>query len=823
MYPVSQIRQILQAEWLNDPPVERMAGQLLHDSRQILYPEQSLFFALIGPRQDGHHFIPEVYAAGVRNFVVSTDVATERYPGANFLKVENTTRALQALAAFHRGRFDIPVIGITGSNGKTIVKEWLYQLLQGDYHIVRSPKSYNSQIGVPLSVWQLQESHELAVFEAGISQMGEMEFLAPVVRPTIGILTNLGEAHNEGFPSMETKLREKLKLFSTAQTIIYRRDNSPIDRILPEVYPGRRLFCWSDTDPEADLSILRKQFSRNSAFLEGQYLGEPFSAEVPFTDGASLENSFHCMAALLVLGFPLAEAARRLSRLEPVAMRLELKAAINNCTLINDSYNSDLTSLAIALHFLQHQGGHDNRILILSDILQSGETATELYRKVAGLLVEKGVRSFIGIGSAVLHIRPFLPEGMSAAFYPGTDQFLQQLDPQAFRNQTILLKGARDFHFEKIADRLSYKAHKTTLEINLDALRHNLKVFQRQLQPGVGIMVMVKAAAYGSGAAEVARLLELQQADYLGVAYADEGIELRKAGIRLPVLVMNPEESSFDALVRYQLEPEIYSISLLKKFLGSLPENSPGVAIHLKLETGMNRLGLSAADLPEAIGLLKNAPAVRVASVFSHLAASEDPAQDEFTHRQASRFSEGYDILAAGLGQRPLRHLLNSGGIVRFPQYQMDMVRLGIGLYGIESSPELRGKLRTVLTLKATVSQVRDVAAGETVGYGRNGRADTPRRIATISIGYADGLLRLAGNGRFQVLIRGKLAPTFGNVCMDMAMIDVTHVPDAAEGDEVVLFGNELPVEHLARALQTIPYEVLTNLSERLKRVYWQE
>ena len=821
-YTVTQIQQILNAERLNETPEEYSIEHLLHDSRQILFPKQSLFFALVGSRQDGHRYIRDVYAAGVRNFVLSKTLKTEAFPEANFLKVENTLAALQLLAAHHRRQFAIPVVGITGSNGKTIVKEWLYQLLQDDYHIVRSPKSYNSQLGVPLSAWQIQSNHELAIFEAGISKMGEMDKLSHILAPTIGILTNIGDAHNEGFPSLKDKLREKLLLFQSTPTLIFHRDTPLIDEMIREQYSDRRLFCWSSTGLRADLSILKKEYQRNSTRLEGEYLGAPFRIEVPFTDEASLENALHCLALLLVLDYPVGEAVQRLAHLEPVAMRLELKAGINNCTVINDSYNSDLTSLAIALHFLQQQSGHEKRTLILSDILQSGEPGPELYKKVADLVREQKLSHFIGIGKEVPHIQPFLPLKMPASFYLDTGQFLRQFDPQEFRNQTILLKGARDFHFEKIANRLSYKAHKTTLEIDLDALRHNLHVFLRKLEPGVKILVMVKASGYGSGAEEVARMLEFQNVDYLGVAYADEGIELRKAGIRLPILVLNPEEASFEALFRYQLEPEIYSISLLKQYLESIPADTEEAAIHLKLETGMNRLGLSSEDIPDAIALLRSSPVVRVASILSHLAASEDPGEDEYTHRQARLFNAGYSQLAESLGYRPLRHLLNSSGIVRFPQYQMDMVRLGIGLYGIDNTNSLK-QLQTALSLKATISQVREVQPGETVGYGRNGKVDQALRIATISIGYADGLLRLAGNGRFEVLIRGQRAPTIGNVCMDMTMVDVTHIPEAAEGDEVILFGKELPVEELARALQTIPYEVLTNLSARLKRVYWQD
>ncbi|MCB9283232.1 MAG: bifunctional UDP-N-acetylmuramoyl-tripeptide:D-alanyl-D-alanine ligase/alanine racemase [Lewinellaceae bacterium] len=822
-YTAAHIQQILRAEPLNEPLQEHSIEYLLHDSRQILFPGQSLFFALAGPRQDGHRFIREAYAAGVRNFVVSKPVDTRRYPEANFLKVDNTLEALQLLAAYHRKQFDLPVIGITGSNGKTIVKEWLYQLLQDDYHIVRSPKSYNSQIGVPLSVWQIQPAHELAIFEAGISQVGEMEHLASIIRPTIGILTNIGDAHNEGFPSLENKLREKLLLFGSATSIIYRRDNPLVDKVIREMYADRRLFSWSTSGREADLRILKKQQQRTGMRLEGVCGDTPFVAEIPFTDEAALENGLHCLALLVLLGYPVQEAAQGLGNLEQVAMRLELKAGINNCTVINDAYNSDLTSLAIALYFLRQQSNHAHRTLILSDILQSGEPGPALYQKVAELVAKQGVTSFIGIGVEVPHIRPFLPDDIPATFYADTGQFLRKFDQHGFRNQTILLKGARSFHFEQIANRLSYKAHKTTLEIDLDALRHNLRYFQRKLRPGVKLLVMVKAAGYGSGAEEVARLLEFQQVDYLGVAYADEGVELRKAGIRLPILVLNPEEAGFDALFRYRLEPEIYSVPLLRRFLEALPEDAPEVAIHLKLETGMNRLGLSPAELPEVLRRLQSTPGVRVASVLSHLAASEDPLEDAYTRQQAALFAEGYALLAEGLGYRPVRHLLNSSGIIRFPQYQMDMVRLGIGLYGVENAPELKRQLQTVLTLKATISQVREVPAGQTIGYNRLGKADTPKRIATISIGYADGLLRLAGNGRFEVLIRGRRAPTIGNVCMDMTMVDVSQIPEATEGDEVVLFGKDLPIEELARALNTIPYEVLTNLSERLKRVYWQD
>jgi alanine racemase len=529
---------------------------------------------------------------------------------------------------------------------------------------------------------------------------------------------------------------------------------------------------------------------------------------------------------MLHLGYPPEIIAGRLHRLEPVAMRLELKEGINHCTVINDSYNSDLTSLTLALNFLEQQSKKPRRTVILSDILQSGQTPEQLYGTVARLLLEKRIDRLIGIGEEVFILKKLLPEGFESAFFPNTPAFLDNFPHLVFREETILLKGARRFEFERIANRLSQKVHATTLEINLGAMLHNLRTYQSCLLPGVKLMVMVKAGAYGSGSVEVAKLLEFQHLDYLGVAYADEGVELRKAGIQLPVIVMNPEEATFEALVRYHLEPEIYSLSLLRKFLAFLEEEQAGAAVHLKLDTGMHRLGFTEEDLDTLSVLLnenwETAP-ITVRSVFTHLAASEAPTHDEFTHRQVACFQKMYERIAAGLGYRPMRHVLNSSGIVRFSGYQMDMVRLGIGLYGIDSSGTMQEHLQTVLTLKASISQIKQIEPGETVGYGRTGKADRRLRIATISLGYADGLLRAAGNGHFAVLIRGKKAPIIGNVCMDMTMVDVTDIPQAEEGDAVMVFGKDLQVSELAKCLGTIPYEVFTTISDRVKRVYVQE
>ncbi len=857
-YTIQQIAEITGGEFLSPGPHDATIEHLLLDSRQVIFPATSLFIALQGRRHDGHEFLEELYQNGVRNFIISKKEAapaiqtlqtnqthqTSQTP-PNLILVENTHAAFHRLAQFHRHQFTLPVIGITGSNGKTIVKEWLYQLLHEDYHIVRSPKSFNSQTGVPLSVLQITPEHDLGIFEAGISLMGEMEKLAPILDPDIGIFTTIGEAHSEGFPNIETKLRQKLILFKNAKTLIYSVDNELIEREMKSLDSPKH-FTWSTTGKPADVQITQIKTTGNSTQFTANFPISQFPnflISIPFTDAASLENALHCLALLLHLGVAPETIARRMARLEPVAMRLELKEGLNNCTVINDSYNSDLTSLNIALNFLEQQSKAPKRTVVLSDILQSGQSPEELYGTVAKLLLEKRIGRLIGIGQEVAILETLLPAGFDARFYENTPAFLEDFHRLIFRDEIILLKGARRFEFERIANRLALRFHKTVLEVNLGALLHNLRVYQGCLRPGTKMMVMVKAGAYGSGSAEVAKLLEFQHVDYLGVAYADEGVELRKAGIQLPIMVMNPEEATFDALVRYRLEPEIYSLDLLRNFIDFLRTdvpaaavptagglNSPafGTAIHLKLDTGMHRLGFEESDLDALLELLRHPFIIHhssfiVKSVFSHLAASEAPAHDAFTLEQIERFKKMAERLSDGLGYRPLRHILNSGGIVRFPEHQLEMVRLGIGLYGIDSSGLLQDRLQTVNTLKATVSQIKHLAPGETVGYGRMGKAERPMRIATISLGYADGLLRRAGNGHYSFMIRGKKAPVFGNVCMDMTMADVTDIPEAREGDPVIIFGKDLHVQELAACLGTIPYEIFTGISDRVKRVYVQE
>lgn len=812
MYSIAYIAKILGAEIVQMPYPQRQIEQYSIDSRQGNFSENTLFLALTGSRQNGHNFIAEAYNAGMRSFLISENIEYKHFIDANFIKISDVLRGVQKLAAHHRAQFPhLKVIGITGSNGKTIVKEWLFQLLKTDYNIVRSPKSYNSQIGVALSVLGIRPEHNLAIFEAGISQPHEMQHLAAMIQPTLGIFTNLGTAHDEGFGGKEEKLREKALLFTNAEKVICAEKWA---KSLAVFLPKTPFLTWGN-DKTADFCIENK--ANIDKILRGGAFNRSFSFQMPSRDTAAIENAVNCAVTLAELGFSFEQITQKLPILEPVGMRLELKAGLNGCLLINDAYSADLTSLQIALEFVAQQSRILHRTVILSDFLQTGLSAAELYAKIAALLHKQQVKRVLAIGEDIFILKKYLPQNIDFQYFNTTEIFLKNIKNSDFRNEIILLKGARIFGFERIVERLAQKVHKTVLEINLNALVHNLQVFARMLKPQVKMMAMVKASAYGNGSYEVAQLLEFHNINYLAVAYPDEGVDLRLAGIKTPILVLNPEESSFDMLYRYNLEPEIYSLSLLKKWLSFIKnyENSP--KIHLKLDTGMHRLGFEMQDMPELTAILTAHKGLEIASVFSHLAASEAPEHDAFTYRQAALFSEMYDIITAVVTYRPLRHILNSSGIARFPDLQMDMVRLGIGLYGVGEG------LAVVQTLKATISQIKNVNHSETVGYGRNGKVQRDSRIATISIGYADGLLRGASRGRFSVAVRGKLAPTVGNVCMDMTMIDVTDIAEAQEGDEVEIFGSQVPVQVLAEALGTIPYEIFTTISERVQRVYFQE
>ncbi|HEY4108456.1 bifunctional UDP-N-acetylmuramoyl-tripeptide:D-alanyl-D-alanine ligase/alanine racemase [Puia sp.] len=800
---------------------------LLPDSRRLVFPAASLFFALHGPRRDGHLFIKELYKSGVRNFVVQREVDL---PGANLILVKDTLLALQQLAAAHRRQFSLPVIGITGSNGKTIIKEWLNQLLEEDYFIVRSPKSYNSQTGVPLSVWQIGPQHQLAIFEAGISRSGEMQRLEPIIHPTIGVFTNIGEAHSEGFGSLDEKAAEKMKLFEHVETLVYCSGQPEVAQAVASAVRARgnkgspKLFSWG-LGTDTAMSILAMEKREGWTRVRLVCGDKDLSLNIPFTDGASIENALHCVAVLLVLGRSAEVIKTRLARLAPIAMRLELKSGINHCSVINDSYSADLNSLSIALDFLAQQQQHNKRTVILSDLLGSGRNESELYAIIAQVLGTKQVDRLIGIGprigaNAVAFGRWFPGE---AVFYPTVEAFRTDLGRLHFRDETILIKGARVFEFEAIDRLLTEQIHQTVMEVDLNAMAQNLRQFRQLLQPATRVMAMVKAFGYGSGSFEIANLLQFHGIDWLGVAYADEGVTLRKGGIRVPIMVMNTENSSFDLLVEYNLQPVIYSFSLLRTFDHWLKrEGIVSFPVHLEVETGMNRLGFPSEEIDQLLRTLPST-AFTVLSVFSHFAASEEAGQDAFSRRQAETYTSMADRIERALGYSFLRHLANSAGIIRYPQCQMDMVRLGIGLYGIDPTGSTELGLQEVSTLKTTIAQIKHLYPGDTIGYSRKGIATAGTVTATVRIGYADGYSRSLGNGVGKMWVNGRLAPTIGVISMDMTIIDITGIPDVKEGDEVVVFGKQLSVSLLAAWSQTIPYEILTSVSQRVKRVYFED
>ncbi|MBR4176598.1 MAG: bifunctional UDP-N-acetylmuramoyl-tripeptide:D-alanyl-D-alanine ligase/alanine racemase [Bacteroidales bacterium] len=809
-------------------------SRLLTDSRKLTDADDTLFFAIRTKRNNGANYIPELYAKGVRHFIVSSDIDDEQKAAlyaleeANLWFVKDVVAMLQRVAECHRAQFSIPVVGITGSNGKTIVKDWIVQLLSADHNIAASPKSYNSQIGVPLSVWQMSADNDMAVFEAGISEAGKMEALRNVIQPTIGIFTNIGQAHDENFLTRHQKIAEKLQLFTHCDVLIYCLDHRDIHSVLSEKESLHSLnrFTWGSSDENA-VQLHETIVKEHSTILNVSYKGQPITPiEIPFIDRASVENAMHCITLMFYLGYDGQEIAARCRSLSPVAMRLEMGEGINNCLLVNDSYSMDLNSLSIALDFVQHEHQHFHKTLIMSDILQSGLPEQELYSQVASLIRQRGIDKLIGIGSALMRNRTLFEE-LATYFYPTTEEFLLKHPFSDFQNETILLKGARVFCFENIAKVLQRKRHETIMEVNLDALVQNVNYYRSHIEPSTKLMAMVKASSYGAGKVEIANTLQFNHVDYLTVAYSDEGVELRRNGITLPIMVMNPEEESFDNIIRYSLEPDIYSFRILQLFSDAArlyADNQKPIAIHIELDTGMHRLGFAPDDMDRLAQLLKadDSPLV-VRSIFSHLACSEDPAMDDFTRMQISRFRQGSARLKQLMGRDDiLCHILNSSGITRFPEAQMDMVRLGIGLYGISPEPDVQRMLMPVSTLKTRISQIKDIPLGDSVGYNRRWIAERDSRIAIIPIGYADGLSRHLGYGRGSVEINGIDAPIIGSICMDMCFIDVTDVP-CAEGDEVVVFGSASQLCRMAEAAGTIPYEILTSVSPRVKRVYVSE
>ena len=798
---------------------------LLTDSRSLAFPETTLFFALRTPVGDGHKYIPDLYRRGVRNFVVGTVPENHEtdYPDANFLRVLSPLKALQRLAERHREEYVLPVIGITGSNGKTVVKEWIYQLLMLSMNVTRSPRSYNSQVGVPLSVWLLDERSRIGVFEAGISQPGEMQALRAIIQPTIGVMTNIGPAHQENFSTIQEKCHEKLLLFKDAKVLIYNEDEAVVAECVKDFCFSGRLFSWSRKDENATVFVRAIEPTEDGKTRIAYFFnGTAAEYTLPFADEASIQNSITALCVCLYLGLTPADIARRMALLEPVAMRLEVVQGVRGCTLINDAYNSDAAALDIALDFMNRRAKEQaakGRTLILSDIFQTGIPAEELYAKVAEMLKSRGVERLIGVGPAISAAHTLF--SIKKSFYPTSEALLESGELDTIHDEIILLKGARNFGFEQIAKALSLRVHETTLDVNLEAIAENLHFYRSFMKPETKLTCMVKASAYGAGSVEIAKTLQERGVDYLAVAVADEGAELRRAGITAGIIVMNPEMSAFGTLFEYELEPEIYSFNLLDALIrAARRQGITDFPVHLKLDTGMHRLGFNPkTDIPVLIDRLSHQRALIPRSVFSHFVGADSDGFDDFSEKQFKLFDEASRTLQAAFPHKILRHICNSAGIERFPERHLDMVRLGLGLYGID--PIDNRVLHNVATLRTTILQIRDVPAGDSIGYSRKTVLDRPSRIAAIPIGYADGLNRHLGNRRGYCLVNGQKADYVGNICMDVCMIDVTDIP-CREGDSVEIFGDALPVTVLSDLLGTIPYEVLTSVSNRVKRVYFQ-
>lgn len=821
-YPISEIARILRSGAPAFPDLR--ISVLLTDSRSVSQPAESLFFAMTTLTNDGHRYIPELYAAGVRNFVVTT-LPDADYPGANFLKVRDTVSALQEIAKAHRTRFNIPVIGITGSRGKTTVKEWLFHLLHDDFRLARSPRSYNSRIGVPLSVWKIDSATEIAVIEAGISQPDEMQALERIIKPTIGIITNIGDCHDNGFTSRRDKCREKMTLLTGADCVIYNGDDPLITEVAAESRLPAKEIAWSRRNRNCPLFITQTTREHDSTVIDYSYPGVDGQIRIPFTDDADIENAIHCLAVMLYLNRPAGAIAAGMLTLPRVDTRLEVIDATNNCQMVHDAYTGDFNSLAPALDFMQRRATRPRTMtVILSDLLHESNGGDSLYPAVADLLKRYNVTRLIGIGPELGACAAAF-SGLNARFFASTAELLASITPADFHNEFILVKGADRFHLGKICDMLESRQHETVLEVNLDAITHNYNFFRSHLRPTTGIVCMVKAFGYGAGSYELAKTLQSQGAAYLAVAAHDEGVDLRENGITMPIMVLNPKVVNYRALFAYHLEPEIYSLEMLRQIIDE--GRKWGVRdypVHIKLDTGMHRLGFVKEELPQVVELLHGQDAIVPRSVFSHLCSADDPDDDDYTAGQFAYFDECCDILQRGFDFHIMRHILNSTGIIRFPEHQYDMVRLGIGLYGIATMHDgSMDGLERVSSLKSVIIAIRQWPAGTTIGYNRKGVLTRQSLIATVPVGYADGLDRHLGCGNLKVLVNGHRCPTVGKICMDVMMIDVTDLPDCNVGDKVEIFGNNVTADELADTLGTIPYEILTSVSTRVKRIYYRE
>lgn len=817
-YNIKELAEIISAEIMGNPVGN--VEQIYFDSRAIYQPKNAIFFAFSEFGKDGHAYIEDAYKKGIRQFIISKEI--ELKADSIYLKVDSPVKALQKWAEFHRNKFTLPVIGITGSNGKTIVKEWLHQLLWKDFSIARSPKSYNSQIGVPLSVMQITGENNLGIFEAGISYPDEMEKLEKIIHPGIGVLTHISSAHLENFDSKEQLIREKLKLFQNSEKIIYNSENELVKNLIEEIYSDKNIEFFTFGRSKNDtIQLISVNEITSGQEIKIRFDSKESKFQIPFHDDASVENILTVLTSICVLGSDIEKYLPETALLLPIEMRLEIKEAIRDSILINDAFNSDLHSVKVALDVLAQQP-FPRKSLILTDVLQSNLNKDELYKKVAELVNSYKIDDLILIGESIPEYKNLFET--KARTFASTNEFMKTLSIQNVHNEAILLKGARPFQLEKISAFLEKKSHDTVLEINLQALTDNVKFFRSQLKSNTKLMAMIKANSYGTGSFEIAQTLEHQQIDYLGAAYADEGVELRKAGITLPIMVMNPEQSSYSTIIDYQLEPEIYSDRVLNLFIQTLKEKSITEAypIHIKIDSGMNRLGFRPEQLEELIQNLKSEKSVKIQSVFTHLATADVPEEKEFAFYQLKIFDECYAKISSELNIKPIKHALNSPGIIHFNENQYDMVRLGIGMYGISDDESVQKQLKNVITFKTVISRISEIEPGETVSYGRRFKAEKKTRIATLPVGYADGIRRSLGYNVGNVTINNHSAPIVGTICMDMLMVDVTAI-NCKEGDEAILFGEKPSIKDLAEKVDTIPYEILTSISARVKRVYYRE
>lgn len=817
-YTLQHIAQIVDGKLIGNPTDTEIL-HLVIDSRKIIFPPSSLFFAIVGAQHNGHDFLLKAVENGVEHFIISDEKAILKdNSNCSYILVNDTLAALQKLASHHRKQFIFPIIGITGSNGKTIVKDWLSFVLSRQYNVCKNPKSYNSQVGVPLSVWNLQSENEIGIFEAGISQTGEMKMLEPIINPTIGIFTNIGTAHEENFNGIEEKIKEKLILFKNCSHIVFSNNNKAVEEEIKRTYPDKLLVTWGNENGALYTYTLKKLSTKTEIFLTDGSNNYTFT--IPYTDSASIENAINTFVTAITIRADMSWVTEQMQWLPQVNMRLSFKAGKNNCYIIDDTYSNDFDSLKIAIDSLSSLDQYPQKTIILSDIAQSKTKNEELYKNIANILAQKKINRVIGIGKEIAeHENSF---SKNSLFFNNVHSFLEHLHELNFHNEAILVKGARIFEMEKIVTRLENKVHDTVLEVNLNAMVHNLNYYRSRIPSGTKIMAMVKASGYGTGTHEIAHILNFHHVNYLAVAYTDEAIELRNHGIQLPMMVMNAEATAYDVLVEKKLEPVIYNFENLFLLIDHQKNGGNIPPIHIEIDTGMHRLGFDANKIDELIEVLKKEPQLDIRSIFSHLAASDEPEMDAFTQQQIETFKNITHQIEQAIGKTCMKHIANSAGASRFPQASFDMIRLGVGLYGVGASEAEQAKLQPVISLFSTIAQISTIKKGESVGYGRSYIAEKEMTIATVPIGYADGYRRSLGNGKGKMFVNGQPAQVVGRVCMDMTMIDITGL-QVELGEKVEIIGENHPIEVFARSMDTIAYEVLTSISQRVRRIYTQE